>query len=236
VNSDDKSYPYAEHQDVYLQYDGATTVSIDASAAQMIKIDAGTKQTAFVVTNSGSTTESGTPAVLLKGSHASNTLSVSSGSVGYCQEATVAGTLTTVSVGGGQNPSLEIGTGVTVTTITQSSGTIVNRAAATATTLTITGGTFDHRGGTITTANIAANFLFSAAATVTTAYVTSGGVVDATKDPRGKTFTNYHMYGGSSLKDPSGSITFSNGIKLYCKPTDSALDLPARHTYTLGAI
>jgi hypothetical protein len=131
---------------------------------------------------------------------------------------------------------LELGTGVTATTITQSAGTIINRASATVTTLTQTGGTFDHRGGTITTANIAGNFLFSSAATVGTAYVTSGGVVDATKDARSKTFTNYHMYGGSSLKDPAGTITFSNGIKLYCKPKDSVIDLPARRTYTLGAI
>jgi hypothetical protein len=43
------------------------------------------------------------------------------------------------------------------------------------------------------------------------------------------------MYGGS-LRDPSGTITFTNGIRVYPKLNQVQLDLPPIKKYTLGVV
>jgi hypothetical protein len=236
VNRDSPSYPYSEHLPTYLAYDGITVANIDASSSQMIKLDSLTKVTAFSVTGSGTTSETGMPPVALKGTHADNSLNVTAGTVGFCTESPETGVLASATVGGGTSPSLEIGSGVTTGILTVTGGTVTNRGTATTATLNQHGGSLTHHGGTITAANVyGGSFLYGGAGTLTTLTLV-GGTVDASKDARAKTIANCHVYSGATLKDPQGTITFSAGIKLYCKPSEAVLDLVARKTYTLGAI
>ena len=99
------------------------------------------------------------------------------------------------------------------------------------------GGTFDHRGAAITTANVSggATLIYSSVTALGTLYLVAA-TLDATKDARGKTVSNCHVYAASVLKDPLGTVTLTNGLKLYSKPSEITLDLIARKTYTLGAI
>jgi hypothetical protein len=60
--------------------------------------------------------------------------------------------------------------------------------------------------------------------------------VDASQDPRSKTFSNYNIYGKGTMKDPSGVVTLTNGIKVHQRIGDITLDLPPRRTFTIGAI
>jgi hypothetical protein len=64
----------------------------------------------------------------------------------------------------------------------------------------------------------------------------SGGTIDATGEGRSpRTFTNYYLYAGA-LKDPSGTITFTNGLRIYPKLSSVLLDLPPVKKYTLGVV
>ena len=92
------------------------------------KIDVGSNQCALTVHGTGGAKDSGLPALLWKGTHASNTAVVRGGSVGIAALATESATLLTLTQDGG---TIEMGDGMTVGDITKNAGTLLSVGATT---------------------------------------------------------------------------------------------------------
>lgn len=235
INSDAANAPFDEPNAQYLSFTSCTDVRINASGARSSRLDFGSAASTIVVEGSGASDEVGVPAVLLKGNHASNVVTCIDGSVGYCIERMTTGNIGTLIVGGQGSPVFESGNSVTLGTVTVDSGTATLRSAIT--TLTQNGGEVFQEGAAIgcTTLNVLGGTCYPK---TTGTYATvnhSAGSINTMKDVRGKTFTNYYMYGGS-LIDPGGAITFTNGIRIYPKLNQVVLDLPPIKKYTLGVV
>lgn len=226
---------YIEYRNTYLAI-GATTCTIgqgDGSGSRRIKINFGTVQTAASVFGSASSEENGVPAINLKGTNASNTITVTEGSFGSCVFATETATWATVRIGHEQNQQTDVsayfGSGntlsgtfkqtggvvvsdATVTTLNRYGGEMTLRSAAAATTVNNYGGVLWHEStGTITTLNNYATFRkdrFIGANTITT--------------------TN--LYKGSQTLDPGGTITWTNA------PNGNGIDIGDKNdcTFLIG--
>lgn len=131
----------------YLQI-SATALNIGAasndgttgSGSGRIKINVGTNQTAAVIYSTASTsTDTGVEPVRLLGSHASNAITVLSGRVGIAT--TVAGETSVFATANvvGDDSYLDLGPGVTLTTVSNNGGNITANSAMT--TLNSIGGT-----------------------------------------------------------------------------------------------
>lgn len=223
---------YLEYRPTYLK------IGTDDSPAQAvtigqgpgigsgrIKIDAGASTTTFVVHNTGQPIEQGIPPVLLKGTDAANTLTVNKGSVGVAvlpyDEATGAeetATIATLNVGYVTNPAgdavVQCGPGVTLTTINQSGGKLEIETAVTTITKTagelqllgnsVTVGTLNERGG--------ATYVIGTT-TITTANISNAGILDYSRDSRGKVITNaVNCYGRQfRFRDPFRVVSSTSG-------------------------
>ena len=235
VNTDTPNYPFDEHQSQYLVVTTTTAVLIDSPSAGRIKLDTGSTASAINVLATGASSETGVPPVLIKANHASSTLTVSGGSVGLCYEDGVTGQVSSLTLSGNMSPKVSVGPGVTIGTLAVSAGTCITRSAPTV--VTSYAGVTELWGGATTTLNVSGGTVYfcNPAATTHTTVWHAGGTIDCTKDGRARTCTNFYAYRGA-LKDPSGTITFSTGLCLYCKPSEYSLDLPPVRKYTIGSI
>lgn len=236
VNTLAASTPFDEPNVQYLAFTSCANVRVDAPSAKNIKLDFGSAASTIVVDATGQSSETNVAPLLIKGNHASNSLTVNDGRVGVCVEPKTAGNLGTLVVGGQGSPVVETGDTVTLGTVTVDTGSAKLRTAFT--TLTQNGGTVEHIGGNIggTTLNVNGGTFFPKTIGTYATVNQSKGSIDCTRDSRsGKTFTAFYMYGGA-LKDPSGTIAFSNGIRLYTKLSEVTIDLPAIKKYTIGAV
>ena len=231
VNAYTASLPYTEPQEKYFQVGGGD-VLVDGSNAQLIKISSAATNVSYVVTGTGSTEEANSPPLLIKVNHASPTVSVRAGTVGINYEPKTAGQLATLFVSGGD---VEVGNATTLATVTMNGGRVVINGAVT--TYTVGGGTLEHREGNVTTLTVNGGTCYVMCNdTLSTVNIGTGGVVDCTKDLRGRTFSAVNLYERGTLKDPLSTITYSAGINIYCKVSDVTLDIIPRKKYTLGAI
>ena len=181
----------------------------DGQGSGRIKLDNKTVQTAWAVEKTGSSNEAGLPPVILKGTHASNTLDVNSGEVGVSVYGGETGVIATARIGSG---TVEFGEGCTVTTLTNqsgninirnpvttltsSSGTVTCWEAMTIVTASISGGTLDYRSsGTIATLNIGG---------------TAGPVLDCSNDNSSRTITALVLNAGATIIDPLRTITYTS--------------------------
>jgi len=116
------SLGYDEYRTTYLTI-GATLIDIDSQAGR-IKINVGTAQTSVTVRSTGASSDStiGLPALLLRGTHASNALTVQAGSVGVALLAGETSTIATLRQSGG---TVKTGVGVTLTDIDKLAGTLI---------------------------------------------------------------------------------------------------------------
>ncbi|MFA5262238.1 MAG: hypothetical protein WC378_00325 [Opitutaceae bacterium] len=235
------SSAYHEYRDQYLQV-GATLLRIgegDGVGSGRIKIDVGSVQTAAQIVNAGSQAESYIPAVLLKGSHASNTVTVLKGAVGiafFTGETSVVATLTIgylTSVLGDAN--VTVGSGATLTTILKAGGKL--SFASNVTTFTqYDGETTVGGSATVGTGTVGGTLIDQSTGTFTTLVMLAKAVYDHAKSLAAKTITNFTMNAGASYKDPYGVVTLSNGIVLNaCKPADVTIDIAAGHTLDISA-
>jgi hypothetical protein len=142
---------YDEYRDTYLRV-SATDLSIgegNGNGSSRIKIDVGSNQTTANISNSGQVATAATPAILLKGSHASNAVNVLKGSVGIAALPGETATVATLRVGylGNQESDsrVELGDGVTLTNIEQSGGQLGVRSNTTL--ITNSGGTITIHAG-----------------------------------------------------------------------------------------
>lgn len=229
---------YVEYRPQYLRI-GATTCTLGVGNGQgsgRIKIDFYSIQTTCAVLNSGSAAETGVPSILLKGTHASNVLNLTKGSVGVAFFAGETATLATVNCGYLSNvngdSNLTLGGGVTLTTVKQSGGAIV--AASNITTLTQYAGTLTLQGtATIDTATIEGTLFDQSTGTFTT--LTVLGKYDRRQSMAAKTCTNVTLYRGAEWHDPFHAVTLTNGIVLaQATPGEVTLDIAPNLTLSLN--
>lgn len=214
---------YTEYRPSYLQFAGIGTGLCSIGTGQgvgsgRIKLDVGSVATSIYVYNTGSPLDSQLPAVIIKGTSASNTLVVDGGSVGVAiyggDTSNLSGGIK-VGAGGGVNaataPTLVLGAGVTWATMTQEGGTVQWTGAGT--TFTQYAGTANSFGtGALTTANVGGTFYPQSTGTIGTLALWSGGTADFTLDTQGRTITNCTVYGNHTINDPGKSVTWTNGI------------------------
>jgi len=192
VNSDGTEYP--EYRDQHLKV-GATDCILDSDSGRL-KVNFGSVQTACRVLNSGTGDETDVPAVLLLGTHASNTVEVARGEVGIAFHGGEASTVLTLYVGQEDSPASDArvtcGSGTTLGTITKSGGVlVVNSAIGTALTqlsgVTVVNGT----GAVASISGQGGRIVYSTAGTLNGSPVlTNGCVLDFSQDLRAKTVTN----------------------------------------------
>lgn len=212
---------YAEYRGTYLAI-SATTITVRC-ASQRIKLDTGTAQTTLFVlgTGKGKDLESGLECLLFKGTHASNVVNVSQGSVGIAVFGGESATVATLRLGApidsdkdGENDELAVrcGTGASLTTVDQMGGE--SDLASNVTTLTLYGGTATIRGTvTLTTGHVwGGKLYYMSSGTITTLNVFKPGVADFSRDIRTRTVTTTRRFAGGTIYDPFLTITFTSNV------------------------
>lgn len=227
---------YYEYRETYLKTETPILYIGDGvgSGSSLIKINLMAGATAGATTvrvkQTGNQSDSSTPALILLGTHASNSLNIQKGTFGSCLYAGEVSTWATIKVGYDQtqqtDADLNLDAGCTLGTIDQGGGTI--QAQSNITTLTNRSGTFTLRGtATVTTATIESGILnYQSSGTMTTLNLKTKGVADFRQDLRGRTITNINMYGTAEFYDPNKTTTRTNRINLIgCGIGNVTLDL-----------
>ena len=227
---------YPEYRPQYLAI-GADAITIEDTTALgsgRIKIDHGTQQTAVVISAKGSPAETGVPAILLQGSHASNTLTITRGNVGVAFfSAETAGYDTTIlgsSAAASAGATLRLGSGAAVASITKNSGVL--ETYCNLTTLNQRAGTVSVLGaasvGTLTASGIVR---YKSSGTLTSATLRSGAVLDFRGSAAARTVVDLVAPKGAKVYDPNGTTTFTNPIQLKdCLPNELVLQLGSPHS------
>lgn len=229
----DGATPYHEYRQTYWQIAATLEVIGDGpgQGSQRIKRDGGSVQTSLSVRNTGSSAETNLEAMQWKGTNVSNIVEVTKGSVAIAGYGGDTATVATLRIGyqDGQSSDATVrcGPGTTLTTITQTGGSLQIESAVT--TLNNSGGTVTVLGsgaiGTLT--NYSGTVVHLGTGTVTT--YTAGPGAALSRDGRnlaGVTFTNTTIQTGASISDPGGTITFTNPISLQnCRVVDCTIDV-----------
>lgn len=241
VYNEDEYYEYRER---FLRYGNSTDAANmqvvvgqgSGSGSPRIKFNAGTSQCTVTVLSTGQPEQDTERAFEFLGTHASNEVNVSAGSVGVALNAGSSATVPTLRVGYQTNVDSDsdvlCGLGATLTNVTQTGGTVETRTNLT--TLTINGGEHVKASGTVTTVNANGGaYIHNSTGTVTTIVAASGAELDFSRDMRPKTVTNLTINNGSILKDPHGVVTYSTGIVFNrCRPGDVEWEAPINKTWT----
>jgi len=235
----DNANDYVEYRDQYLAI-GATVLKILGGTGQ-VNIDVGSAQTAATITSAARSNTTGLPAILLKGTHVGNTVTVTKGDVGVAVKAAETATAATLAVGYDASlagdATVVCGSGVTLTTINQSGGSLTIESNAT--TINQTEGTLHVTGaGAVTTLNLdGGTCYYKSTGTCTTANVGNGGVLDFRRNPSARTVTNCTVNYGAAVYDPAKTVTWTNGLDLYrCSVDEITLDVGSHLTLTPSAI
>lgn len=203
---------YYEYRDTYLKI-SATTLNIGqglGSGSGSLRINLGTNASTVSVALTGQQTTQSTPALLIRGSHASNVLNATQGSIGLAAEP---GGTAQFPVVRSADATLVCGTGCTLGAITQTGGDVTVNSNVT--TWTKTGGTSTQLAGTLTTItqDSAGTHYWQSTGTITTGtFRGPSSVLDVSRDPRGRTLTNSTFTGGGYFLDPKSTITFTNPL------------------------
>lgn len=232
IGNPDYNGTYYEYREKFLKV-GATTVNIGqgtGGGSGRIKLNVGAVQATFNISTTGSSAESGQPAVHLVGTHASNVLNILQGNVGVALDPGATSVIATTRIGYQNAPatdvSLTFGPGLTHGVINQSGGTITT--SSNITTLNITDGVMSVLGtAAVTTINAEGGTIYhQSTGTITTANLGTGAALDFSKDIRARTVTNCTLEAQSSLKDGFKSVTFTNPIYFRkCSLAEVTLDL-----------
>lgn len=239
VSASNSSVVYYEYRPTYWTIGAALIVVGEGEGAGSgrLKLDSGTDQTELQVFNTGTPEFSDTPALLWKGTHASNVARIWKGFVGIAFFGGETATVATLHVGHRGNvqgdAKVICGAGCTLTTIVKTGGDLTINSAAT--TITHKDGVMRANGtGAITTLTVDGGTVFHCSSgTITNLNIGDGGVVDFSQDTRAVTVTNCTLQKGAKLLDPQGRVTFTNGIVLdRCKISDVTLDVGDNRTLT----
>lgn len=222
---------YYEYRSHYLRI-SATNVHIGAgggAGSGRIKLDVGSNACTLAVDNSGNAESDNLPATLFKGSNASNVININKGSIGIAVEAGDTATVATLRASYIDNIAGDVdlvaGAGVTLTTISQSGGSVELNSGFT--TLNKTDGETLINDGSVTTLNLdGGELIYSGTGTIANLNVGSGANADFSKDIRSRTVTNCTLQAGATLKDPFKTVTWTNPITLdRCGIPDLTIDV-----------
>jgi hypothetical protein len=231
---------YFEYREKHLKI-GATTANIGAgegSGSGRLKLNTLAVQTTLNVFSTGSPAEVGLEALLWIGTHASNQMTLSRGSVGAAVEAGQTATLATLRVGFDANQSGEAafrgGSGLTLTTLEQASGTVELNAGVT--TVNKSDGTLLANAGNVTTlTNDGGTVYYAGAGTLATVHVGDQATLDFTRNLRARTVTTCNLHAGGTIRDPHKTATWTNGIALVrAGLPDVELDVGSNRTLTVA--
>lgn len=223
---------YYEYRVTYLRL-GPATLTVGNGPGQgssRLKINCGDDQVLLNVFNTAAPETDGVESLLWKGTHASNAVNITRGSVGIAVLAGEVATVATLRVGYVTSvegdATVRCGSGLTHTTVEQSGGTLT--LAANCTTITKTDGTLYCEGSmTVTTLNNRKGTLFyKSSGTMTTLNVGSDAIADFRQDMRARTVTNTNLYKGSALFDPHKTVARPWTITpVECELNELTLDL-----------
>jgi len=239
---------YDEYRDTYLQLgdtSDATDIQVTigngtGSGSGRIKLNTGDSEASLKIYNTGNALENGIPALLWKGTDSSNTVELYRGSLGIAALPGESATVSSLSVGFIENElgdaTLEIGDGVTLTTVDMSGGSVACNSAFT--TLNMTNGELTHRDGAVTTMNIdGGTVYYESTGTLTTGNVGGGGVLDFRRNMGARTVTNCSLYENGSLFDPQKTVAWSNGIDITrASIPEVTIDIGSHFTLTPSTI
>lgn len=182
------------------------------SGASFIAHDGGTVAGTWTIYDSNQTGVNGLPVVLIKAINASNVLNlVGNAAVGVAVlNPGEASTFATINQDG-QGSRLTIGSGVTLTTLTQTKGFCELRCAAT--TVTQDGGELKTTGsGAITTLKVGGKADLQSTGTVTTITVMSSGDLNCSNQDAARTITTINAYPGAKINIACSGLTITNPI------------------------
>jgi len=229
---------YYEYRDQSLTTAGGT-FNIDAPDCGLIRLNFGSTAATVNCHAVGSRAVSNMPALTLVGTHPANAFNLFGGDIGIAVRPTETSVVATLRVGtadpnaagglfgaGGSGAKIEVGPSVTVTAAVVQSGECQTESPTG--TLTVEGGVLTARGSaSITTATVrdAGALRHESTGTITTLTVGPGGTIDFGEDFRPRTVTNCTLHKGAAVKDPAGSVTWTNPIAMKCRLADVTLDV-----------
>lgn len=213
---------YYEYRSTYLAI-GATLQHVGRGSgpgSNFIRINNGSVQTAFDVLGTASPLTQGLPVVDWLGTHASNALTISRGSLGIAIKPGTVSTYASLQIGNEGSPASDVtvlvGDGVTAGTLKMYGGVVTTGSASSTITL-VTGVLTVYGSATVTTLNnIAGSVVYNSSGTVTTYLGSDGSSIDFTQYEAPRTFTNTTLQQGASLTDPLSTVTFTNPILVSC--------------------
>lgn len=226
VNKDLPSAPYYEYRETYLKFGDsgdATNIAVtigdgEGTGSSRIKLNTGTSQATISVLNTGQAETVGEQVFYWKGTHASNSLSVSKGNVGVASLPGETATLLTLNVGYRQNvagdANVVCGSGVTLTdaTIKQTGGNLtLNSATSGTATMTILDGKLTLQSGAQTGLTIqGGEVVYNTTGTLGgNPSVSGNGHLNFSQDLRTKAVTNpVEVYGpNAKVSDPNKVVS-----------------------------
>lgn len=218
VNVDNANGNYYEYRDAYLIFcdsgDATNTAVYINTASRLIKLSTNDGQATIVVSETGQPLVNGDRSLYWKGSHTSNSLTVSKGNVGVAALPGETAALAALNVGYQQSvqgdADVLCGSGVSFGTsaaIKQSGGNLeLNSATTSSATTTLTNGTLTiQSGGQVGLSVAGGKCVYNSTGTLGGNPVVSGeGHLDFSQDLRAKTVTNpIEVYGRQAkVSDP----------------------------------
>lgn len=213
---------YREYRANYLAIK-ATICNIgygDGRGARRIWLDLSTAQTALSIYGSGPPIDDGLEAILIKGTHADNTLTATQGSIGVGVLSAEVATFKTNKIGNEGSPDqdvkLRFGPGCTLngagSTFLQEGGTVITESSLLA--VTKNSGTLILRGAAAvsgTLANRGGKLIDESTGTLTA--LDNSGDYDRSRFPKPKTITDATARKGCRIYDPLGTITWTNPVQ-----------------------
>jgi hypothetical protein len=235
--NEEGSASYREYRDTHLQI-SATVLDIGdgpGPGCGRLKIDTGSNACTATIHSTGTSLEADLETLQYLGAHASNVCNAYGGDIAIAGYGGETSTIPTLRLRG--NANVRCGSGVTLTTVEQFSGTLEINSAFT--TLTMSGGTCLVAGsGVPATITVDAGLLlYQTTGTLSTAMtVGSGGVVDCRGNLASKTITpTINLYSGASWIDSNAVVTYTAGFTLNrCRLAEVNLDLGDNRTLTVS--
>jgi hypothetical protein len=201
---------YDEYRTTELTYAGITTLDVDCQSGR-IKINGGTGQTLALIRGTGASVDANLPALLWRGTHASNVFEIHGGSAGVALRAADAATILTLRQSGGD---LRLGSGVTLTNVDKSGGTI-RLESATTTFINDSGdATIDGSGAHASIVMNGGTLNYNSSGTVTAYTGNNDSLVTLDGRNVGRTFTDVTLNDDASWVDTNETVTHTNNVRI----------------------
>lgn len=210
---------YYEYLATYLAI-SATTLNVGdgpGDGSSRLKIDVGSNVCTLNLYKTGTSVDRGIPTFLWKGTHASNVVNVRRGDLGIAWLPGETSTVATLRVGYIDNQAgdatVRCGTGLTLTTLEQTGGTVLLQAGLT--TITKSGGDLTLTAGNVTTVtNREGVMRYNGNGTLTTVNLHDGATLDLTQGQGTCTITTLNLYAGATFLSPKGRFGSAPTIRL----------------------